>query len=820
MASEPTPPRPRRARRGRRILQGVLFGVLLLTLAVLSLIAGFYVALARNLPPLELTESASALETTKIFDDSSSPVLLAELRGPETPTILSSADIPESVKNAMVAAMDEGFYEHSGMDFGTILGAVWTSITHGDVAQSSSSITQELVRAAFLADQETADHKLHDAALAYRLETQWSKDKILTEYLNLAYFGQGAYGIEAAALTYFGVHAADLELQQAAFVASLPLSPDAYFPRRSLSTALSQRDAVLNKMYQQGYITSEALQEGLASPLEFSDGTNDDEVGLPYWVDMVREQLVARYGMSSVLAGGLRVYVSVDLELQQAAEDSIAQILDQPGDPSAALVAIDVKSGRLVAMVGGQDYSGLNVNLATESRRQPGSAFGPFVLATALQQGISPDATYASGPFTIYLPTGILAIASVDQGPLSVTEAIIQSSDGVLARLGIDVGVAEITRVAQDMGIETPLGDPPSLAIALGELPIGVSVLEMAMAYATLATGGQRLSAGVDFDRQETGYPITIVRVTDAEGTVLDANTAARTRVLDESVVAMVTDCLTNVVTSGAGIAADIGRPAAGATGTTRDDADTWFVGYTPDLVTAVWVGYPNERKPMTGVGGGSLTGCSLPAMIWASFMNKALPGLSASQFPSTPDEGWISVDVCAESHQLPTEFCPEVTTMLFRADQVPAETCAVHAPHEVPVPKLVGLTLDDAARTLRAALFGVRPVDDRASLEPAGTVTGQNPRAGTNLMQGSVVTVNVSTGEAITTVPGVVGLDITAAKAKLNAEGLLIDEYPVADDTPAGTIISQDPAPGTTVPVGWHVSLYFSTGPQAPASP
>lgn len=820
MVRDPTAKRPRRAHPVRRIFKGVLFGALLLVVAALSTIAGFYVAMARSLPTLELTSDISSAETTKIFDDSETPVLLAELHGLENRQALSSDEIPQILKDALVAVEDERFYEHSGVDFLAIMRAVWANVTHGEIVQGGSTLTQQLIKNAYLTNDETVDRKLREAALAYQLEKQWSKDKILTEYLNLIYFGEGAYGIEAAALNYYGVPAMDLTLDQAALLAGLAQAPSAYSPRRNPEAAMARRDVVLNKMYQQDYITSSQLQDALLAPLELAESNDQDEMTLPYWVEMVREQLVARYGSSTVLTGGLRVYTSVDLGLQQAAEEAVEGILDQPGDPSAALVCIDVATGHMVAMVGGSDFSELQFNLATQGRRQPGSAFKPFVLVTALAQGMSPDTEYESSSVTIDLPNGPWEVSSTDKGPLSLAQATAQSSNGVYARLIMDVGAEKVAQTAYDMGIVTPFGDDVNPAIALGGLTTGVSPLEMAMAYATLASGGERLASEVVFDPSQSGYPVTIVRVTDAEGNVLDADRVVRTRVLDEELVAMVTTCLTGVITSGTGTAADIGRPAAGKTGTTQNYGDAWFVGYTPELVTAVWVGYPSGQKPMTDVHGESVTGGSLPAQIWAAFMTKAMADVPISEFPSPTQSGWISVEVCAESHLLPSEYCTDLLTMRFRADEEPTEQCPIHAPQMRKLPDLVGLSLEEAVVLLEAAHFTVNTLDDSASLEPAGMVVAQEPSGGTELMQGSAVTLTVSTGEATTTVPALVGLDIGAALEQLTATGLLVTEVTVTDDAPAGTVISQDPPAGTAVPVGWEVTLYVSTGPEEAAVP
>ncbi len=391
--------------------------LLLLLVAGLATLAGFYVGVTRSLPSLELTEARGSAQTTRIFDDSESPTLLAELHGAENRQILSAKEIPQILRDAVVAIEDERFYQHQGVDFLGIMRAAWANLIHREIVQGGSTITQQYIKNAFITDDQTLDRKMREAALAYQLEKQWSKEKILNEYLNIIYFGEGAYGVEAAAQEYFGVHASEVTLAQAALLAGLPKAPSAYSPRKDAGKAMSRRDLVLNRMYQQGYITSTQLQEALDTPLELVDEAKDAQSRLPYWVEMVREQLVARYGASTVLGGGLKVYVSVDLDLQQAAEEAVASVLDQPGDPSAALVAVDLRTGRLVAMVGGSDFSTLQFNLATQGRRQPGSAFKPFVLVTALKKGVSPDALYESGPLTVESSDGVWEVSSDDEGP-------------------------------------------------------------------------------------------------------------------------------------------------------------------------------------------------------------------------------------------------------------------------------------------------------------------------------------------------------------------------------------------------------------------
>lgn len=782
------------------------------------MLAGFYVAVARTLPSLELTGAVESAQTTRIFDDGESPTLLAELHGAENRQILSSDDIPQVMRNAVVAIEDERFYEHVGVDFLGILRAAWANIRNQEIVQGGSTITQQYIKNAYVADEETLDRKLREAALAYQLEKRWSKEKILNEYLNIIYFGEGAYGIEAAAQEYFGVHASDLSLAQAAMLAGLPKAPSVYSPRRDPEAALGRRDLVLNKMYQQKYINSDQLQNALSTPLELAD-PHDREKGLvPYWVELIREQLVARYGSSTVLEGGLRVYTSVDLKLQEAAEDAVSSILNQAGDPSAALVSVDVRTGRLVAMVGGADFSKSQFNLATQGRRQPGSAFKPFVLIAALRQGISPDTLYESGSVAIDVPGGIWKVESTDLGAISLRDATAQSSNGVYARLVMDVGADAVAQTAYEMGIQTSLGDNPKPAIALGGLTTGVSPLEMAMAYATLATGGERISSSIIFDESKAGLPVTIVRVTDSAGAILDESEPVRTRVLDAGLSAVATWCLEAVIADGTGKAADIGRPAAGKTGTTQNYRDAWFVGYTPEIVTAVWVGYPDVQEAMTDVHGARVTGGSIPAQIWAAYMKKAVKNIPVSHFSSPEAAGWISVEVCAESHLLPTEFCPRISEILVRSGDMPAEQCDIHKPEERNVPEVVGVQLQTARAMIEEAGFEVSVSEEPVSAEPPGTVIAQSPPAGIRLLQGSPVHLVVSKADgSYAAVPLVAGLSAVEARSVLSDAGLTSAETSVADVAPVGTVISQDVEPGTLLRKGTAVGLTISSGSQQP---
>jgi penicillin-binding protein 1A len=803
----------RRGSRASRYLRLLFLLVILVAIAAVSGGAGLFVGLAANLPTLASEGEYRAAQTTKIYDSSTPPVLLAELHGIENREIVPAEDIPQHVRDAVVAIEDERFYSHSGVDALAIARALWADIRSRSYAQGASTITQQFIKNAFITDEKTLDRKVREAALAYQLEKKWSKEKILNEYLNIIYFGEGAYGIQAAAQTYFGIDAADLDLAQAALLVGIPKSPSNYSPRRDPEAAQGRRDLILNKMFQQGYISSPELQDALAEPIELAPPRSEADVKYPYWVELVRDQLMTRYGASNVLQGGLRVYTTIDPARQDAAERAVAEILNEPGDPAAALVSIDLHTGGIVAMVGGSDFSAQQFNLATQGRRQPGSAFKTFVLAAAIEQGMSPGAVYESGPVTIELPADDWKVNSKDVGPITLAQATAASSNGAYARLMMDVGPANVVDMAKKLGVETPL--QPNPAIALGGLTVGVSPLEMAVAYGSIATGGERLSGSVAFDPDEPLLPVAITRVEEPDGQVLDQNEVVRSRVLDPTVAYVVTDTLKGVIAGGTGRAADIGRPAAGKTGTTQSYRDAWFVGYTPDLVTAVWVGYPDEQKEMTDVHGIKVTGGSLPAQIWASYMNAAHSGLEPRDFDVPAGAEWVTVSIDPETGLLATEWCPTTVSMRFLKGVEPTETCALHEPQEVPVPDVEGLMLEQATALLEEAKFVVEVIESSNPSFPQGMVVTQDPAAGSLLLQGTPVRITVATeGATPGSVPNVVGLQAAAAKRSLIAAGYLVSETEVVSEAPAGIVLDQDPVGGTSAAAGTPVSIVVSAGP------
>jgi penicillin-binding protein 1A len=796
------------------VLRTLLLLVLLAAVALIAGLTGLYAGIMTGLPPLQPDQHEPA-ETTKIFDAAPEPTLLAELHGVENRVIVPGEGIPQCMRDAVVAVEDERFYEHKGVDLIAVGRALVADIRERSFAQGASTITQQYIKNAFVGGEKTINRKVLEAALAFQLERQWSKDKILNEYLNTIYFGEGAYGVEAAALTYFGVQAKDLTPVQAALLAGITKSPSNYSPRRDPEAALVRRNMILNKMYQQGYLSAAALQEGLSRPIELAPVRGNEETLVPYWVEYIRGQLVAKYGSSTVLKGGLRVYTSIDLDRQRMAETAVAGTLNQPGDPAAALVAIDPHTGRIVAMVGGSDFREEQFNLATQGRRQPGSAFKTFVLTAAFAMGMSPASTIESGPVTIELPGDDWEVKSKDVGEITLAQAIALSSNGAFARLIMEVGPGRVVETAHSMGIASPVDPHP--AIALGGLTHGVTPLEMAMAYCTLATGGELIYGSVVFDEETPVAPISIVRVEMANGTLLDENRPVRTRVLEPRVAYLVTDSLTHVITAGTGKAADIGRPAAGKTGTTQAYRDAWFVGYTPDLATAVWMGYPKEQKPMTNVHGITVTGGTFPAEMWATFMVAALRGTPATAFTAPDMSDWVTVRVCAETGLVATEWCTAANLKDFLAGTEPVEQCGLHGPVEAPVPTVLGLSRQEASALLTMHRFVVQVTDRPSAEAPPGSVVEQYPAGGVSLLQGSVVELVIAVSPPSVTVPGVTNMDRAEAHALLQGLGLRVEERPVGDAAPEGWVTGQHPAAGTVLARGETVEITVSQGPPAP---
>ena len=600
----------------------------LLALALVSTVFGMMMAVAQDLPDLESQNEFRAARNSILLDNTGKK-RVAVLTGSENRILVRSSEISSNVKRAVIAIEDRRFYTHKGLDYTGIARAIVEDVRRQRAAQGASTITQQFVKNALVAQQNRSlFQKLREAALAYQLERKWSKEKILTEYLNTVYFGEGAYGIESAARVYFGWNhpgcepncAEVLEPAEAAMLAGLIASPASYSPVQNPAVSLERRNLVLQRMYDQGLITTSELRdaERQSLPPRGEIRTPKKVSRSPYFTSWVEDQLVDRYGSGNTFGGGLEIRTTLDLDFQKAAEEAIAGRLGGIG-PSAALVAIDNDTGGVRAMVGGSDFEKRPFNLATQGHRQPGSAFKPFTLVAALEKGISPGRTFSSAPKTLEGSRGPFKVENYEDryaGVTSLAAATTASDNAVYAEVGYQlVGTRAIARVAKDMGVRTPVSRNP--AMVLGGLKQGVTPLEMAKAYETLAAGGQVVSGSL---ASREGAPVTYTRV-KGKG-IDDENKTRRKRVISEGIAEQATQILSTVVTGGTGRAASIGEFAAGKTGTTENYQDAWFVGYNDNMTVAVWVGYPEGAKPMeTEYRGEPVAGGTFPAEIWHDFM-------------------------------------------------------------------------------------------------------------------------------------------------------------------------------------------------------
>ena len=676
--------------------------VYLLGLLFVAGVAGAgWVASQIPLPPAEPLVQTSYICAADVTDACGPDNAIAQLSGSENRISIPLEEVPDVLIDAVLAQEDRNFFSHSGVDPVSIARALWTDIRHRRAAQGGSTITQQYVKNVYLTDEETLLRKVREAALAVKLERELGKEEILERYLNTIYFGRGAYGVEAASRAYFGKPVAQIDVAEAAFLAGLIRAPESAEPTRFPEEADRRRNNALVRMVADGHITQAQMDEANAVPMaervlprQAREGLGPvvgSEFGTEYFVDEVRQWLIDEYGAAAVYGGGLRVYTTIDLDLQRAAYESVTGVLDptNPDDPAAALVALDANNN-VVAMVGGTDFATSQVNLALGvegggTGRGPGSAYKPFALARHLLDGGSLEDAY-DAPSTKVFPgandgrdwrvTG----GGSPSGEWTLLDAMRVSSNTVFAQLMLDLGPARVNDVARQVGVTAEVPDVPSVVLGAGE----VSVLDMASAYSTFR------------DRGEHRAPVMVVRVTDDDGRVLyDADRGAD-RVLPEEVADQVTHSLEGVVTGGTGRGAAVpGQIVAGKTGTTTDNRDAWFVGYSCEISTAVWMGYPTadaEGNPrlMGNFRGIQVTGGSFPADIWGAFMTRALEGRAPCAFPEVdiaPGTTTTSVLNCpvdstdTTDPDTPIELCPPVTsdssTTSTTADESPSSTTA-----------------------------------------------------------------------------------------------------------------------------------------------
>ena len=629
----------RRRTRGRghnKALLALMVLAIVIGLTGLSAV-GYVVSVAASAPSLSVLKPRELGGASRVFAADNQP--LGFIQADAFRQTLSDDRIPEVMKQATVAIEDERFYEHGGVDFIGVVRAAVANFASRKTVQGGSTITMQLVRALYISRERTFERKIREAKLAEELENERSKQWILDAYLNSVSFGtvggQTAVGIQAAARMYFDKPASRLELHEAAMIAGLPQAPDSYSPEREPAAALDRRNEVLAKMGELGMVSREEARAAMDRPLGLKLSTYYTKRRERYFFDYVKDQLIREYGLQTVRQGGLRVYTTIDLAKQRAARRAIAGRLEGVG-PSSAIVTLDARTGEIEAMASAGDYSSSVFNLAAQGKRQPGSTFKIMGLMAAVRKGVNPETTnYVSKPLNFVDPTyGKIDVKTYDGtygGSKNLVRATTTSDNSVYTQLGLDIGPEEVKDAARDMGIRAKLfGYPGEI---LGGLRYGVSPLEMATAYATIANGGYRVR------------PTAIRKVVfpDGESERPARFKPKRAKAFEPWMTYAVTKILERNMTDGTGTSAQIGCPAAGKTGTTDEHGDAWFVGYTPKLSTAVWVGYPEARVPMmTEYHGARVAGGTFPAEIWGDYMKQA-KGKACGAFP-TPDTApqWV----------------------------------------------------------------------------------------------------------------------------------------------------------------------------------
>ncbi len=580
---------------------------------------------------------------------------------------VSIEQIPEITQNAFIAVEDARFYQHFGIDPLRIAAAAWNNLKAGAIVQGASTITQQTAKNLYLTRQKTIGRKIMEAWLAIQLERNYTKRQILEMYLNQIYFGQGAYGIETAAQSYFGKPAAKLDLAESSMLAGLPKAPNTYSPLHNWPGAKKRQRVVLNRMVEVGMITRAEADRAAQAKLTFKPGGLKTG-NAPYFINEVIKYITSKYedGAKMLFTEGLSVYTTLDLEMQKAADASFAGVL-AGRNPSleGALVAIDPASGYIKAMVGGRDFTRSNFNRAVQARRQPGSAFKPFLYTATVDQGYTQGSIFVCEPVEfpqdggpVYRPTDY-GPDPYHYRPFTLREALAISDNIVAVRLAGAVGPPVVVDYARKMGLHSELR--PYLSLALGTSE--VTPLEITGAYCTLAAQGIKTE------------PLMVTKIADRDGFVIEENRPYRERVIPGATAYLVTDMLTGVLQPGgtaASLSAVLSRPAAGKTGTTQDYRDAWFIGYTPDLVCGVYVGYDSPAKPV-GSPGGQIAG-----PIWANFMAQVLRNKAPREFPVPP--GIVQVLICPDSGLLATPDSPDALPASFIQGTEPKQFCSLHS--------------------------------------------------------------------------------------------------------------------------------------------
>jgi penicillin-binding protein 1A len=629
----------------------------------------------------------------------------------ENRSIVPLRQIPRPMVDAIISIEDRRFYTHWGIDPVRVMGALVSDIVQRRAAEGASTITQQLARNLFLTHEKTVTRKIKEAILAIRIEQTYTKDEILEMYFNQIYFGEGAYGLDAAAKVFFGKQVQQLTLPECALLAGLPRNPRDYSPRREPDRALRRRNLVLAAMLDNKRLTRSQYEAASEAPLGVTK-TRIDTKAAPYFMEMVRQYVEQRYGSNQLYEGGLKIYTTLDIDLQMAAEESLEKRLTalearnqykrtraalaaaaakskKTDDPrtkgktdylQGAIVALDPTNGQIRALVGGRDFNESNFNRAVQASRQPGSAFKPFIYAAAIDNGFSPTDVILDTPVSFKAGNGMdWSPQNYDhkfRGPVTLRSALAHSVNVPAAKLLQKLGTGVVTSYARRMGVRSRLGNDLSLALGTSE----VNLLELTSAYGVFANQGIRVP------------PSYVLKIEDKNGKVLEQTRLTAEEVLSPETALTMTSMLSSVIENGTAAAAHalgLNVPAAGKTGTTDDYSDAWFVGFTPSLVTGVWVGFDQKQK----IGPG-MTGAAAALPIWVDVIGAATKGKAPQEFPVP--SGVVSVLICTQTGLLANPSCPETEYELFHEGLQPTSYCDVHT-GQTPTPENYDLQKTDS---------------------------------------------------------------------------------------------------------------------------
>jgi len=585
------------------------------------------------IPQIESLENLHLVAATQVLDDKGQ--LIAKLFE-ENRIVVSINNISPYIGQAIIANEDSRFYNHMGIDPIGILRAIAANLQAGSLVEGGSTLTQQLAKNMFLTQERTFIRKIKELLLAIIIERKFSKQEILQAYLNQVYFGEGAYGVESGAQIYFGKHASELSLAESALLAGLPRGPNLYSPYSDEKAALARRLTVLSGMVKQGYITQQQADQAQKTPIVLV-GKKKRAVQASYFLDYIANELVGRYGANRVYKGGLTVYTTIDSQVQQGAEGVL-------GKYQGAVLALDPRNGYVKAMVGGNNYEESQLNRVVVEVRQPGSAFKPFVYAVALGQGLRANSMIIDQPINI----GGYAPQNYDKkysGAMTLKKALRWSVNVAAVKLGQQVGIYKVLDLAKNMGITTLVDQDNNLATALGGLTQGVNLFELATAYTAFANGGV------------LSKPIAIMKVLDENGQILEEAHIEQRLVLSPEIAYILTNMMQGVIENGTGTPANIGRPAAGKTGTTDGYETAWFMGYTPELLVGIYVG--NDNRTPIGISGVEVAG------LWGTMMSKLQTDSKNTQF-TIPGNVITNIPICATTGKLVTAKCLDIEYSAF----------------------------------------------------------------------------------------------------------------------------------------------------------